>query len=480
MTLIGDYERWYRRRYRGTSSSFRTTAMIAADIASVMVSFGVSFFIVNLYDPLAINFRSFVTYWPYLPAFVFLFASTGIYPGAALAPAEELKRISISVFIVHGGMLLSRVVEHKRFDVISAAFVINAFVSPLMVLMGRSLMRTILKALRACEIPAVIYGAGSLARITADRLLVSKSAGYVPVVFLDTDESLGDEYRGIPILHDFDLGPKLVKQFNIKMAIVAMPGFNNRALTHLVNRSVSAFRYSVFISNFAASNIWMTLRDFGGILGMASSNRLNMYWNLAIKRFLDIAIVIASGFLVLPLYLALALIIKLSSPGPVLYAQQRLGKRGKHFKTYKFRSMVQDAEERLAALLKNDPEARDEWEANHKLKNDPRITAVGKFLRKTSLDELPQLINILRGDMSLVGPRPIVDAEVKKYGENFQRIFQVKPGLTGMWQVSGRSDTDYTERVSLDSYYLQSWSVWLDLWILYKTFGAVMLKRGAY
>jgi lipopolysaccharide/colanic/teichoic acid biosynthesis glycosyltransferase len=141
---------------------------------------------------------------------------------------------------------------------------------------------------------------------------------------------------------------------------------------------------------------------------------------------------------------------------------------------------VVDAEEQLELMLESNPQMREEWERNHKLKNDPRVTRIGRFLRRTSFDEFPQLINILKGEMSLVGPRPVVDEEVEKYGEDYSRIFSVKPGLTGLWQVSGRSDTDYSERVAFDTYYLQSWSVWLDLWILYKTVGVVIRGKGAY
>jgi lipopolysaccharide/colanic/teichoic acid biosynthesis glycosyltransferase len=153
---------------------------------------------------------------------------------------------------------------------------------------------------------------------------------------------------------------------------------------------------------------------------------------------------------------------------------------GKQFTAYKFRSMVSNSAEILQKLLDSDPKIRKEWEDNHKLKNDPRVTGIGKILRRTSFDEFPQLINILKGEMSLVGPRPIVDEEVEKYGEDYSRIFSVKPGLTGLWQVSGRSDTDYAERVSFDTYYLQSWSVWLDVWVLFKTFGVVIKGKGAY
>jgi Undecaprenyl-phosphate galactose phosphotransferase WbaP len=224
----------------------------------------------------------------------------------------------------------------------------------------------------------------------------------------------------------------------------------------------------------------MNVRDFGGILGFATSHRLNMFWNLWIKRFMDISIVIIGSIVISPLLLWIMILIKISSPGPVLYSQKRAGQNGKHFKAYKFRSMVIDADKKLKDLLGSDSSAKEEWENSHKLKKDPRITKIGKFLRKTSLDEIPQFINILKGDMSLIGPRPIVDGEIKKYGEDFQRIFSVKPGLTGLWQVSGRSDTDYSDRVSFDTYYLQSWSVWLDLWIIYKTIGVVLKGKGAY
>jgi Undecaprenyl-phosphate galactose phosphotransferase WbaP len=231
---------------------------------------------------------------------------------------------------------------------------------------------------------------------------------------------------------------------------------------------------------FGITNIWMSVRDFGGILGLATSQKLKMFWNLGIKRFIDLSFVIVGGIIVLPWLLIFALLVKISSPGPVLYGHTRLGLNGRQFKAYKFRSMVVDAEEQLEIMLESNPKIREEWEATHKLKNDPRVTAIGRFLRRTSFDEFPQLINILKGEMSLVGPRPVVKDEVEKYGEDFDRIFSVKPGLTGLWQVSGRSDTNYAERVAFDTYYLQSWSVWLDLWILYKTFGVVLRGKGAY
>jgi Undecaprenyl-phosphate galactose phosphotransferase WbaP len=317
--------------------------------------------------------------------------------------------------------------------------------------------------------------------MVVDRLKNSKKAGYVPVLILDNNSKCGEEYRGVPVIQDVWAGPELVRLYNIKMAIIAMPNLHQEEIARLINFSVSAFRYNVLIPDFFnISNIWMSVRDFDGILGLATSHRLRMFWNLAIKRFMDLAIVICGGVVILPFLLIIALLVKLGSPGPVLYSHRRLGLNGKYFKAYKFRSMAKDADKLLERLLASDPKLREEWDASHKLKNDPRITGIGRFLRRSSFDEFPQIINVLKGEMSLVGPRPVVEAEVEKYGENYRRIFSVKPGLTGLWQVSGRSDTDYAERVSYDTYYLQSWSVWLDIWILYRTPEAIFKGKGAY
>lgn len=480
MTLDA-YDGWYRARYRRTSSALTATAFIVADLIGIMLSFGAGFFLVNLYDLRAINFKSFVTYWPYLPAFITVFYATHLYPGVTMAPAEELRRFFVGSLMAHGAIILAMYVEDNQFDAVSVAFVISWCCSVVILLICRSFMRSYLSRTRWWGIPAVIYGCGASGRLLADRLLENRRLGYIPVVFLDDDAAAGDEYRGIPVLHDTGLGPELVRRYNIKMAIVAMPRVERLRLAEILEKSVSQFRYNVLIPDFfGLTNMWMSVRDFDGILGLATSQRLLMPWNRAVKRFLDILLVGLGGLVILPLLVLLGLLVKISSPGPAIYGHTRIGRNGKPFKALKFRSMVRDAEARLEALLESDPEAKREWEANHKLRDDPRVTPIGRFLRKTSFDEFPQLWNILIGEMSLVGPRPIVTAEIEKYGPSYERVFSVKPGLTGLWQVSGRSDTDYTERVGFDTYYLQSWSVWLDLWILYKTVGVVLRGKGAY
>jgi len=476
-----EYDKWYHSRYRRTSSALTTTIFVISDLLAVMCTIGWGFFWLKMYNWTCINFKSFVTYWPYLPVFIILFQIFNLYPGLSLAPAEELKRFTIGSYLAYGGIILSRFIENREWDTVTVALIISCVFSTLFLLIARNIAHKLLYVSKLGGIPAVIYGSGDTGKMVVDRLLGSIKSGYLPALILDDDPNSADNYRGIPIMHDIMAGPEIVKRYKIKMAIVAMPKMEIQKQKHLLNYSVSAFRYNVLIPDFfSITNIWMSVRDFDGILGFVTSHRLQMIWSLGIKRFMDLAIVIIGGIILLPFLLIIALLVKLSSPGPVLYKHKRLGMNGKHFTAYKFRSMVLDSEERLKELLDSDPIIKEEWEKNFKLRNDPRITAIGKFLRRTSFDEFPQLINILKGEMSLVGPRPIIDEEIEKYGEDYKRIFSVKPGLTGLWQVSGRSDTNYDRRVSYDMYYLQSWSVWLDIWVLLKTFGVVFKGRGAY
>ncbi len=197
-----------------------------------------------------------------------------------------------------------------------------------------------------------------------------------------------------------------------------------------------------------------------------------------IKRMFDIIVSGISIVLLLPVIIIIALCIKFDSKGPVFYKHKRIGKNGNYIYLYKFRSMYTDSKERLDELLK-DPEIRSEWEENFKLANDPRITKMGNFLRKTSLDELPQLLNIINGDMSIVGPRPIIDGEIEKYGDLKDYFLSVTPGLTGWWACNGRSCTSYDDRKRLELYYVDKCCFRLDLKIIWKTFVAVIKKDGA-
>jgi Undecaprenyl-phosphate galactose phosphotransferase WbaP len=198
------------------------------------------------------------------------------------------------------------------------------------------------------------------------------------------------------------------------------------------------------------------------------------------NRGMNVSLAVLALLFFLPLMALVALAIWCEDRGPVLFAHRRIGRDGRRFSCLKFRSMAVDAEERLHEVLEADPQARAEWERDHKLRNDPRVTRLGVFLRKSSLDELPQLLNVIHGEMDLVGPRPIVDGEIPKYGARFKHYCAVNPGITGLWQVSGRNDASYRSRVAMDCVYAKSKSVLLDLWILAATVPAVLMRRGSY
>ena len=195
---------------------------------------------------------------------------------------------------------------------------------------------------------------------------------------------------------------------------------------------------------------------------------------------MDVAIAAAALLFFAPLILVVALMVMAERSGPVLFAHPRIGRDGRRFHVLKFRSMCVDADRRLAEHLAADPEAAREWARDHKLRHDPRITSVGRFLRASSLDELPQILNVLRGDMSIVGPRPIVEAEVAKYGRFFPTYCSVRPGITGVWQVSGRNDVSYRRRVAMDVVYARRKSVALDVRLMLATVPAVLARRGSY
>jgi lipopolysaccharide/colanic/teichoic acid biosynthesis glycosyltransferase len=206
----------------------------------------------------------------------------------------------------------------------------------------------------------------------------------------------------------------------------------------------------------------------------------NLFRYRVIKRCVDLSLVLLAMPLLLPLFAIIAASMMCSSPGPIFFSHRRIRKNGSFFSMWKFRTMCVNSTEVLDEYLKTHPEARAEWYATRKLRFDPRVTPIGRFLRRFSLDELPQVWNVLMGTMSLVGPRPIVAAEVEKYGDSFQYYCRVKPGLTGLWQVSGRSGLSYEARVVLDCSYVQRWSLSHDVVILMKTFAAVINQDGAF
>jgi Undecaprenyl-phosphate galactose phosphotransferase WbaP len=263
--------------------------------------------------------------------------------------------------------------------------------------------------------------------------------------------------------------------------VVAMPERTPSEVHQFIKTHVSNFPHMLVVPEMDGfPSLGNSVYDWGGLPSIGMKINLLLPLPRLLKDVMDIFLVVVVGLLSLPIIALIALLVKISSPGPVIYGQQRIGFRGRQFKAWKFRTMVSDADSVLEKYLAADRQLREEWEKNHKLRNDPRVTKIGRWLRLTSLDELPQLWNVLLGEMSLVGPRPIVKAEISKYGETFDLYTKVLPGITGLWQISGRNNTTYAERVRLDSYYVRNWSPWIDLYILARTFKVVLRGEGAY
>lgn len=425
--------------------------------------------------------------WPLLAIFPLVYMAEGLYsgvslyPGLALGPVEELRRATLAtswVYLALGvAMFLSRGAETYSRGVFLMAWVFSLTAVPL----GRDLVRQVCSRRPWWGYPVVVIGAGKTGELVIATLQRQPWLGLKPVAVLDDDPDKHGELLGVPVVGGMDQAPVLARERAIPYAIVAMPGVSGERRLDLFQRFGKYFPHMLIIPDLVGfSSLWVVAKDLGGILGLELRQRLLLPWPRFLKRAADLALTVVGGVFALPVIALLAAAIKLDSPGPVFYSQERIGYGGRRFRAWKFRSMVRNSEEVLDEYLARHPELHDEWEANHKLKDDPRVTRMGRLLRSSSLDELPQLWNVLRGEMSLVGPRPIVEEEIERYGNRFALYSKVLPGLTGLWQVSGRNNTTYEERVNLDSYYVNNWSVWLDLYIFLQTAHAVLSRKGAY
>jgi len=334
--------------------------------------------------------------------------------------------------------------------------------------------------------PVVVLGCGEMgfrgggAHIT-QVLLRDWQLGFSPIAVYDYRLAFSGESLAAPpseeVLAD---AAEMSRERGVDTAILAMPHTRREHVAKLSSWASIHFRRVLVIPNLeGVTNSAVVARDLAGICALEVHHNLLDPWARRVKRALDLFGAVVGGLLISPLLVAIAVLIKLDSPGKVFYGHQRLGIERRHFRCWKFRTMHRDAEGLLDECIRNNPCLRAEWKQNHKLRHDPRVTRVGRFLRRTSLDELPQLWNVLLGEMSLIGPRPIVGTEVAKYGEVFELYQRVRPGMSGYWQVGGRSDTSYEERVTMDYYYVHNWSVWLDLVLLARTVRVVALGRGA-
>jgi len=353
----------------------------------------------------------------------------------------------------------------------------------ILVAAARFLLRRVVYTLRRHGFfltPAVIVGANQEGRWLAEQLLQWETSGLHLVGFIDNKLPVTFPlFHGLVSLGSADKLGEIIEQYDVGEVILASSAFSTRdylldifrkyGVNDKVNIRMSSGLYEILTTS-------LTVNEFAYVpLVYVNKVRLTGLDNM-VKFVLDYILATISLIFLSPFLLLIAIWIKATSPGPVIHKRLVMGLNGKQFYALKFRTMVTNGDE----LLDKHPELKEELTKNHKLKNDPRITRIGAFLRKYSLDELPQLINVLKRDMSLVGPRMISPEEVSMYKQFDMNLLTVLPGITGLWQVSGRSDISYDERVRLDMYYIRNWSMWLDLQLLYQTIPAVLKGRGAY
>lgn len=437
---------------------FRVLALAVSDILCLV---GVWAFSLWGYSAVGLGHYKFglefyLRLWPVPLAFVAINALFRLYhgnplsPAAPVNPAEELRRLFGSSFITHVGTLAALALMFQTtLNYSRAVIVLSGALTAFLAQPLRDLVRFALKRAGLGQIPVEVIGSERAREAVIADLRDDFHTGFVPV------EDAG----------------------RASIAIICPDGNGMRSD---VSEIVTRYAHVELLPPDATFPLYVSRTvSCGGFGALEVVNQRRMPLLRAEKRILDYVMSALVFVLVSPLFIVIPLAIRMTSRGPAFYRHRRMGRNGRPLDVWKFRSMYADADRRLRKVLAEDPQRKAEWEATFKLKDDPRITPIGRLLRRTSFDELPQLFNVLAGEMTLVGPRPIVSAEVPRYGGDYPTISSVRPGVTGLWQVSGRSDTDYPVRIKLDLQYVLNWSPWMDLWILMRTVVSVLLMRGA-
>lgn len=418
-----------------------------------------------------------------LPLWLVIFAVSGLYDRKKLLGGTDeyalvFNATTVGMFIVISAGFL------QPFFVIARGWLILAWGFTFMLAaIGRFIIRRLVYYLRHQGYfltPAVIVGANDEGLSLARQLLTWKTSGLHILGFIDNKFSQGTHlFDQLYILGGVDQLDKIIEACEVEEIILASSAFSSRdKLLDIFKRYGVASDVNVRLSSglYEIITTGLTVKEFAYV-PLVEINQVRLTGvDKFLKLVLDYTITIPGLIIISPFLLIIALAIKFDSPGPVIHKRRVMGVNGHKFDAFKFRTMHTNGDEILEAY----PDLKAELSANHKLKYDPRITRVGNFLRKTSLDELPQLFNVLKREMSLVGPRMISPAEIEKYDHWDINLLTVAPGITGLWQVSGRSDVTYEQRVRLDMHYIRNWSIWLDLQLLLQTIPAVIKARGAY
>jgi len=380
--------------------------------------------------------------------------------------------IIIIIFLTKSEMQFSR-------SVVVSAWIISLFLFPSL----RSLVKLALIRLDIWKKKLIILGVHQTSLMVIKNIRKNRTMGYEVIAVIDDDANkIGHTFMGIKVSGPISELENITQTYGSKDIMIVTPHLPRKKIKAILSKceNISESMWLIPRSgDFITEGV--ELEVLGDVLTIYIKRNLVKPWNILIKSLFDKCLTILLLLILFPLFLVIALAIKLESKGPVIFIQDRIGKYRKTFKICKFRSMYLDNESRLKAYLEAHPEAMEEWERFRKLKNrDPRVTKVGRFIRKFSLDETPQLLNVLQSKMSLVGPRPYLPEELENRKQFSETIARVKPGLTGLWQISGRSDIVFEERLNMDEYYIRNWSLWLDIVIILKSLKACLEGKGAY
>jgi len=473
--------RSYRRRL-GTIILFLGDIVILFLIAALAITIRD---IIPLLIPRFPAFSGDIQYaWWFFPVWIIILAYEGAYT-RRFTLWDEVKLLWKTAFFstlaILSVVFIGKIGESVSRTVVILIGVLSLVLFPLLRI---SLKRRLISA-GLLKRKVLILGADETGIRALKSLRGEPNLGYEVIGFLDDDARARGRasIEGVKVHGGLDRVERYLTNADIHDVVVALPERDRGALDRLVNRLQHKAASVLYFPDYSGIAVIGTeIRHFfhDQAFALEIKNNLAEPFNYYMKKLFDFSVG-SMLFLLLCVPLAcISLLIRATSPGPAIYRQQRVGKNGRMFQCYKFRTMYRDAEERLQEILAGDPAGRKEWEDYRKLTNDPRITWVGSFLRRTSLDELPQIINVLRSEMSLVGPRPVTRQEIDTYYKDSAELcFSVLPGITGLWQVSGRSNTTYHYRISLDSWYVRNWNLWLDIVILMKTVDVVMKKEGA-
>lgn len=405
-------------------------------------------------------------------------AAAGLSPGWGLSPVESLRRLVSLTCIIFAGtavaLFLSKTGDLTSRFTTFVAFVLAVPLIPLLRMQAKAWM------IRRGQwgVPVALYGGGETGRTVMERLREEPGQGYYPVCVFDDNPALADrEIEGVPVI-----GTTAANTRGAAVAIVAMPKLPSSRVAELLEGPLASYRRVLVIPDMVeAPSLWVSSRDLSGMPGLEITQKLLDPSRRFLKRAFDLTVTLTTLPLWGPLCGVLALLIWLEDRCRPFFVQDRLGVGGKMFRTWKFRTMSPDAEEILRQRCEMDEAFKNEWETDCKMEDDPRVTRIGRILRKTSLDEIPQLINVLKGEMSLVGPRPLPRYHYEQLPQKVRDLRErVRPGMTGMWQVSGRSAAGNVGMVRWDPYYVRNWSLWLDIVILVRTVRVVLRGSGAY